>query len=196
MFYSQYTFFSKIVLFISLIYTKIFFPRSRLIRLPIDVRNRNNIFWGINLTTGFNCRIEAYSSFPKKKVLYFGNNIQINDFVHIAAAEEIFIGNNVLIASKVFITDISHGSYNGDNQDSPITIPSGRKLLTKPVKIDDNVWIGESVNIMPGVKIGFGSIIGAGAVVTKDIPPYSIAVGNPARVIKEFDNRSQSWLFI
>ena len=194
--YSQYTFFTKLKLIISLIYTKIYFPKSRLIRLPIDIRNKKNIWWGGNLTTGYNCRIEAYTNNRSKKILLFGNNIQINDYVHIAAAEDVRIGNNVLIASKVFITDISHGCYSGDQHGSPFIKPSERKLFTKPVHIEDNVWIGESVNIMPGVKIGFGSIIGAGSVVTKDIPEFSIAAGVPAKVIKFFDKTSQSWLRI
>jgi lipopolysaccharide O-acetyltransferase len=196
MLYKQYTIFSKFILLISFIYTKIFFPKSRLIRLPIDIRNKKHINWGSKLTTGYNCRIETYNCNSLEKVLIFGNNIQINDFVHIAASENVRIGNNVLIASKVFITDISHGAYNGDQQDSPFSIPSDRKLITKPVHIDDNVWVGESVNIMPGVKIGYGSIIGAGSVVTKDIPPFSIAVGIPAEVIKTYDNISHSWLKI
>ncbi|MBL4677498.1 MAG: hypothetical protein JKY70_15040 [Mucilaginibacter sp.] len=64
---------------------------------------------------------------------------------------------------------------------------------TKPVIIEDNVWIGETVSVLPGVTIGKGSIIGASAVVTKNIPPYSIAVGNPAKVIKTYNFESNSW---
>jgi lipopolysaccharide O-acetyltransferase len=116
--------------------------------------------------------------------------------VHIAAGQCISIGNNVLIASKVFISDINHGSYKGINQDSPLSHPSSRKLSTSPIIIKDNVWIGEGVCIMAGVTIGFGSIIGALSVVTKSIPDYSIAVGSPAEVIKEYDFEKEEWVSV
>ena len=61
--------------------------------------------------------------------------------------------------------------------------PKDRSLVTSPVVIEDNVWIGEKVVILKGVRIGEGAVIGAGAIVTHDIPPYSVAVGIPARVI-------------
>jgi lipopolysaccharide O-acetyltransferase len=61
------------------------------------------------------------------------------------------------------------------------------------VVIGDNVWIGESVCVLPGVSIGEGCIIGALSVVTKSIPAYSIAVGSPARVVKQFDFEQNKW---
>lgn len=190
----KYEFIGVIKLFVSLIYTKLFFRKARLIRLPFDIRNKKNIQIAEGFTTGFGCRLEAFPVFDKKsKTLIFGKNVQINDYVHIAAGESVIIGNNVLIASKVFISDINHGEYSGLNSDSPMIFPSERKLSTKPVIIEDNVWIGEGVCIMAGVKIGFGSIIGALSVVTKDIPAYSIAVGSPARVIKEYDFDKKEW---
>ena len=96
------------------------------------------------------------------------------------------IGQHVLIASNVFISTENHGmNPHQSYQDQP--------LISKSVIIGDNCWIGERAMIMPGVRIGEGSIIGAGAVVTKDIPPYSIAVGNPAKVIKQFDFVQGQW---
>ena len=59
--------------------------------------------------------------------------------------------------------------------------------------IEDNVWLGDNVTVLPGVTIGRGSIIGSNAVVSKSIPPYSIAVGIPARVIKRWDEETKSW---
>jgi acetyltransferase-like isoleucine patch superfamily enzyme len=180
---------------ISLIYTKLFFSQARIIRLPFDIRNRKWIQIGKNFTTGFNCRIEAFPiGTNNEKCLRIGNNVQINDHVHIASAQKVWLGDNVLIASKVFITDISHGNYDDTTkQESPLIPPNDRKLSTKPVVIEDNVWIGETVCILPGVTIGKGCIIGALSVVTKSIAPYSIAVGNPARVIKVFDFNLNEW---
>jgi len=181
----------------SYLYTRLVHPHARLIRLPIDIRNIKHISFKKNLTTGVGCRIEAYPQNSKNnKVLFFGNNIEINDFVHIAAAEKVQIMDNVLIASKVFITDLNHGNYKGINVTDPKTIPKNRKIYTSPVLINKNVWIGENVCIMPGVTIGEGSIIGALSVVTKNIPEYSIAVGSPAKVIKKYDFKSKKWLII
>ena len=182
-------------LLMSLIYTKIFYKKARLIRLPFDVRNTKNIDFGTGLTTGFGCRIEAFPLMKtSNKIIKFGNNVEINDYVHIAAREKVCIGNNVLIASKVYISDINHGNYKDINQDSPLVKPNERKLSTSPVVISDNVWIGEGVCIMPGVTIGFGCVIGALSIVTKNIPDYSIAVGSPAVVIKKYDFDSEQWI--
>ncbi|WP_238555015.1 DapH/DapD/GlmU-related protein [Chryseobacterium sp. P1-3] len=110
----------------------------------------------------------------------------MNDYVHITAMEKVQIGNNVLFASKIYVSDCSHGSYAGDNNDSsPDSIPHERKLFSKPVIIEDNVWLGEFVSVLPGVTIGKGTIVGANSLVSKSLPPYVIAVGIPAKPIKK-----------
>ena len=120
-----------------------------------------------------------------------GANIQINDSVHIAACKSISIGDNVLIASRVFITDHNHGSFPLEREfDLP---PASRKLSYSPVIIEANVWIGEGAVVLPGVTIGACSVVGAAAVVTKSVPPDSLVVGNPGRVIKRFDRNTCSW---
>ena len=174
--------------------TLLLFPSSRLIRFPIDIRNRDLIDFGKGLTTGVGCRLEAYNvNIDNNIKISFGQDVQINDFVHIAAGKRVSIGNNVLIASKVYISDINHGNYNGLNPDSPYTLPALRRLHCNEVVIEDNVWIGESVTILPGVKVGFGSIIGANSIVTRDVPAKSIVVGNPAKIIKSFNDSTSVW---
>ncbi len=191
--YKKYGLIGCMKLLISLIYTKIVFPKAKLIRLPFDVRNKRNIDLGKNLTTGFNCRLEAYPD-NNDTSLIFGSNVQINDYVHITAKEKVLIGNNVLIASKVYISDCSHGSYSGDENDSnPSISPSLRPLHSKPVIIGDNVWLGEFVSVLPGVTIGNGTIVGANSVVTKNLPEYVIAVGAPAKPIKKFNFDKNIW---
>lgn len=186
-----------ILLCIYKIKTKFTFKNARLIRFPFRVRGRKFIEIHKGFTTGYNCRIDAFDVNKKNETLIsIGRNVQINDNVHIGAIEKIEIHDNVLIASKVFITDHNHGNYVGNNQDSPLSAPKSRQLISKPVIIEKNVWIGEFVSILPVVTIGERSIIGSSAVVNKDIPPFCIAVGLPAKVIKKFDFQTNEWKLI
>lgn len=193
--YKKYGVLGTFHICISFLYTKLFFRDSRLIRLPFDIRNRKNIKLGKNFTSGKGCRLEAYYSGDELsyKCIEIGENVQINDYVHISAISSIKIDNNVLIASKVFISDHNHGSYSESFQDSPEVPPIKRELKSKSIWIQENVWIGENVSVLPGCKIGKGSIIGANSIIVKDIPDYSIVVGNPGRIIKRFDNISKTW---
>lgn len=179
---------------VNLIRTKILFSNVRIIRFPIEIRGKKHIDFGVNLTTGVGCRIEAYPFDTKGVLIKFGNDIEINDYVHIAAINSVCFGNNILIASRVFISDIQHGSYSGETLDSsPDSIPKDRDLFSKPVNIEDNVWIGEAVSILAGVTIGKGTIIGSNSVVTKSLPPYVIAVGAPAKPVKKFNFDTNKW---
>jgi acetyltransferase-like isoleucine patch superfamily enzyme len=182
-------------LFLDVIRTKLIFSKARLIRSPNDIRGRKFIAVDTGFTTGRGCRLEAYPiTKSNQPVLVFGKNIQINDYVHITAMEGITIGDNALIASKVYISDCSHGSYAGDKNDSsPLIAPKERPYQTKKVIIGDNVWIGEFVTILPGVKIGNGTIVGANSVVTKSLPAYVIAVGSPAKPIKKYNFDNLLW---
>lgn len=180
----------------SWIVTKIFFRPARLVRMPYYIRGKSSISWGSGFTTGVGIRLDAFSrSDLKTKLIVIGERVQINDYVHIGAIESIRIGNDVLIASKVFISDHNHGRYNqADERSSPDIPPADRTLFSSPIVIEDRVWIGENVCIMPGVTIGKGAIIGAGSVVTHSIPAESIAVGVPAKVIKLYNKESNEWV--
>lgn len=87
----------------------------------------------------------------------------------------ITLGENVLVGPKVNIITINHDP---DPQNRSAT-------YGRPVVIEDKVWIGINATILPGVRIGYGAIIGANSVVTKDVPPMTVVAGNPARIIKE-----------
>ncbi|MGE9313494.1 hypothetical protein ACLOAU_17720 [Niabella sp. CJ426] len=181
---------------INLVLTKIFFPNARIIRFPFDIRNKRFIQIASGMTTGIGCRIEAFPHELKEEGIFIsiGKNFQMNDYVHIAAVEKITIGENVLIASKVFITDCAHGNYGGGGIHShPDEPPANRKWISKPVIIRDNVWLGEFVSVLPGVTIGKGTIVGSNSVVSKSLPDHVIAVGSPARPIKKFNFESNTW---
>lgn len=175
----------------SLILTKLFFKHARLIRRPVYIRGKKSIVGGNNLTLGRFCRFDLDGN---KKTLFIGDNCEFGDMTHIVALNNVQIGNNVLIASKVFISDTSHGSYKGIDQDLPSIPPNKRKLISNEVVIGNNVWIGENVVILAGVHIGDGCIIGANSVVTKNIPNNTIAAGVPVKFIKLYNNELKEWI--
>ncbi|ASW76154.1 acetyltransferase [Chryseobacterium piperi] len=175
--------------------TKFIFSNARIIRFPFRLRGKQYIKIDKGFTTGFNCRLDAFNVKNKPEPLIsIGKHVQINDDVHIGAIEKIEIHDHVLIASKVFITDHNHGKYSGNDGDSPKTVPDKRPLYSSPVIIEKNVWIGEFVSILPGVTIGEGSIVGTMSVVNKNVPPFCIVVGSPARVVKKFDFDKNEWI--
>jgi acetyltransferase-like isoleucine patch superfamily enzyme len=97
------------------------------------------------------------------------------------------IGNNVILAQNIVMSGLNH-------QYEDITIPiSKQAVTTKNIKIGDNSWIGANVVITAGCTIGKHCVIGAGSVVTANIPDYSIVVGNPARIVKQYNFTSKNW---
>lgn len=116
--------------------------------------------------------------------LIIETGVIIGDDCHITASNNVVIKDHVLLGKKVTITDNAHGDINLDIMQ---TSPSRRPLVSKgPVVIGSRVWIGDKATVLPGVTIGEGSIIGANAVVTKDVPAFSVAVGIPAVVVRSF----------
>ena len=173
----------------SLLLTKLFFRQCRLLRRPLYIRGKKSIIGGKNLTTGYSCRFDLDG---KKSTLFIGENCQFGDNTHVVAYNHVEIGNDVLIASKCFISDTSHGQYVGDKQSSPLIAPNSRPLYCKTVIINENVWIGENVVILAGAEIGKGCIIGANSVITKKIPDYSMVIGNNV-VIKRYCLEKEKW---
>ena len=172
--------------------TCITLPGARLVRRPLYLRGRRRMVIGRGFTSGPSLRMDAFGP-GHSALITIGNDVQVNDAVHIAAIQSVTIGHRVLIASRVFITDHNHGSYSGEQQDSPLTPPAARRLRAAPVRIEDDVWIGENVAVLPGVTIGRGAIIGTGSIVTRDVPAFTIAVGAPARIIKRWNPDSGRW---
>ena len=124
--------------------------------------------------------IEKNFNCDNGKNIFLGSNFLANYNVTILDVNEVNIGDNVMIGPGTVITTVGH----------PIS-PKGRReqlAETKKVNIGDDVWIGANVTILPGVNIGNNVVIGAGAVVTHDIPDNSLAVGVPAKVIREIEN--------
>lgn len=122
-------------------------------------------------------RLAIWSEQPGKGCIRIGNYCLICPGVRIGSAHEILIGDNCMLASNVYITDSDwHDIYN--------RISLGK---TAPIKIESNVWVGDSAIVCKGVTIGENSIVGAGAVVVDSIPANCVAAGNPARIVKQLD---------
>ncbi len=157
---------------------------------------------GKNTTIRFNSRMDLL---PFKK-FEIGSNSIVEDFATINnGVGDVFIGNNVGVGlSNVIIGPVTIGNYvmlaqniviSGLNHGyEDINIPPRiQKVITKQIIIEDDVWIGANCVITAGVTIGKHAVIGAGSVVTKDIPRFSVAVGNPARVIKKYNFETNCW---
>lgn len=109
--------------------------------------------------------------------LSIGDRCSINEGVSIGTTKRITIGSRVRLGPFVMIVDSAfHDLYERD-----VAPPS------RPVVIEDDVWIGAKASVLPGVRIGRGSVIGAAAVVTRDVPPFSVVAGVPAKVIRQLD---------
>lgn len=176
-----------------LLYTKVFYPGGRLIRLPFIIRGKRFIKLGQGITIGYNCRFEVDGK-HNKYCIVIGNNVNVGDFVRISSINNIQIDNDVLIASKVLIVDNSHGNYSSNNQSDPEIAPNKRKLFSAPIHIHEKAWIGEGVVIQQGVSIGKSAIVAANSVVTRSVPDYTIVGGVPAKVIKKYSNEENKWV--
>lgn len=176
----------------ALIGTKLFYPGARLIRKPFYLRGKAALSFEEGLTTGYGCRFDLKPG--DGKTLFIGKRCEMGDHVHIVAHEKVVLGDDCLLASKIFISDTSHGEYTlKDPSSAPSVAPNQRPLHHRPVTIGDRVWIGENVCILAGVSIGSGSIVGANSVVTKDVPENAIVGGVPAKVLKVYDEKTELW---
>lgn len=144
------------------------------------------ISFGEDVFIGKRCVVSAWhrNQNEPNPILKIGNGTMVGDDCHLTASHNIIIEENVLFGKKVTVTDNFHGSI---CRDEMLNNPMNRPLYSKGgICIKRNVWIGDKATILPGVTIGEGSIIGANSVVTKDVPRMCVAVGNPARIIKDF----------
>ena len=131
---------------------------------------------GMGCRIGKGCEIEPHIDVGFSPDLRIGDHCQINQRVMVHAAE---IGDYVMIAPDVVFLDRFHIF---DRTDVPMAKQGAS--ARKKIVIGSDVWIGQRAILMPGISVGDGAIVGAGAVVTRDIPPYAIVAGIPARIVR------------
>lgn len=154
---------------------------------------------GENFSAGDGLWLEAVTHYHDQRFtprLVIGNHVHVSHWSHIACTNSVTIADHVLIGSKVIITDHNHGVF-GLNA-TPPTIPPGLRPLEGDqfVRIEANVWLGDGVVVCPGVTMGEGSVAGANAVITSDVPPYTLVAGVPARPIRRYDLKGQAWISV
>ena len=146
---------------------------------------------GIRISSGtsFQSGLWLYShSTPSTEgIINIGTKCSFGYNNHITSVSEVTIGDEVLTANNVYISDNIHGYED-------VTVPIMRQpiLYKNSVVIGNGAWIGENVSII-GAKVGANSVIGANSVVTSDIPDYCVAVGVPAKIVKRYDPLTGIW---
>lgn len=154
---------------------------------PSESQKREQILKNLLAEIGKNCYIEPPLHANWGKYTHFGNNVYANFNLTLVDDTDIFVGDNVMFGPNVIIATAGH----------PVDPPLREKVaqFNIPVRIGKNVWIGAGAIVLPGVTIGDHSVIGAGSVVTKDIPPNVVAVGNPCRVLREINDRDKEYYY-
>jgi lipopolysaccharide O-acetyltransferase len=194
--------FYRFVFFLSKIYTKLallgvaHLGKNSIVKPILNIANKEKIWIGNNVNIGGFCWISVSTDFggykgkSKNKIrLKIGNNVDIGNNAFILANNSVEIGDNVMMGPYVYISDHIHTYEDVSRNLKEQPLSSGGF-----VKVGDNVFIGIKASILQNVIIGDRAIIGANTVVTKDVPAYSVVVGNPARVIKKYDFKKKKWV--
>lgn len=149
---------------------------------------QRNIFIGDYTSIQSHCILGCWKKYGEQcftPTLTIGNHCSIGEYNHITSCNKITIGDGLLTGRFVYIGDNSHGGLSWDEASTP---PSLRPLQSKgEIIIGNNVWIGDKVTILGGITIGDNVILGASSIVTHDIPSNCMAVGAPAKIVKQLN---------
>ena len=154
---------------------------------PSEMGKRSALLKEILAEVGENCYVEPPLHANWGIHTHFGRNVYANFNLTLVDDTDIFVGDSVMFGPNVVVATAGH----------PIDPELRRKVaqFNVPVRIGSNVWIGAGAILLPGVTIGENSVIGAGSVVTHDIPPNVVAVGNPCRVLREISDRDREYYY-
>ncbi len=165
------------------------FGRGSSLASPSSVWRPEAIAIGSRVAIWPGSRLEALGNSPEgRRLISIGDGCSLQTSAHIAAVRSVTIGSNVLVGSYVHITDHDH-EY-GDPDWPPIL---NRQVRAAPVAIGDGAWLGDQVIVLRGVSIGAGVVVGAASVVTRDVAPYTVVVGAPAKPVRRYDFERREW---
>lgn len=150
---------------------------------PLAMRVRNELYRHVLKSVGANSNITDAVTISSPANVSLGDRVSIHEYCVLAGSGEIKIGSRVAIANSCILVSESHVYFD------PIRPIKDQGLIAQPITIGDDVWLGARVTVLGNVTIGDGAVIGAGSVVTRNIPPNSIAVGVPCRVIRQRGER-------
>lgn len=157
------------------------------------VLGAKRISFGRGIRANRNLWLEAVTSYKGQRFspeITIEDCVSFSDSVHITSIQRIVIKRNVMMGSRIFISDHNHGIYRGEDQSLPDEPPADRQLGGGgPVEIGENVWIGDNAVIIGPATIGTSAIIAANSVVRGDVPANTIVAGAPAKIIKRFNPR-------
>jgi acetyltransferase-like isoleucine patch superfamily enzyme len=177
-------------------------PKNLHFESPRRISNAECIWIGDDVSLGPGCLLSATKQYPGSFMqggtegevqnfepeIRIGNRVSATAGLTIGAAQRVEIGDDALLASNIFISDNQHGHLDAER---PFKFQPLDRIA--PVSIGQGCWIGQNVVILPGVTVGEMSIVGANSVVAESIPPRSIAVGAPARVVRVWDDQAGAW---
>ncbi|MDJ0723044.1 MAG: glycosyltransferase [Desulfobacterales bacterium] len=161
------------------------------VHAPSLVTHPEHIFIGERVMVRQGARLEAitdYRGHVYEPELRIGDGTQIELDAHIGAARSVRIGKKVMIAGRVTILDHDHGYRN------PLQPPIDQPLDIAPIVIEDGAWLGENAVICKGVTIGRHAVVGTNSVVTRNVPPWGVVAGAPARLIKYYNHGTETWV--
>jgi acetyltransferase-like isoleucine patch superfamily enzyme len=151
------------------------------LELPIRLTGEAGIAIGDDVYVGAGSWLQVLGAGSEEARLEIGDGTSIAGSCTISAAESVRLGKRVLLARNVYIADHSHAF-----EDVRLPVLDQGIDNVAPVTVEDGAWLCENVVICPGVRIGRGAVVGANAVVLQDVPDHAVAVGAPARVVREF----------
>lgn len=154
-------------------------PLLRLYNQTESLPERQTILQQLLGQVGQDCIIEPPFYCVYGKNIYLGDHVYLNTLCTILDCGEVHIGSHVMIGPHVQIYTPAH-ELQAEARNRGLEV-------AKPIVIEDNVWIGGGAILLPGVRVGRNAVVGAGAVVTRDVPANAVAAGNPARVIREIE---------
>lgn len=149
-------------------------------------RTRMDILPFNKFSLGDNSTIEDFSTINNgvgDVIIGFGTRIGMSNVI----IGPVKIGNNVIFAQNIVLSGLNHG-YEDIN-----TPPRLQKVTVNPIIVEDDVWVGANAMVAAGVTIGKHSVIAGGSVVTKNVPPFSVVAGNPAKLLKQYNFENNKW---